>query len=78
MVGTTKQNCEGYTSSEIAAATEFWEGLTIKGNPPTGDYIKMVHSGLIRNFPIIPQEVTDGIWEEASNPQTRYRVPDRH
>ena len=58
MVRTTKVNFEGYTSREITKANKARAGLAMVVNASTGDYINMVHSGLIRNCPITPQEVT--------------------
>ena len=58
MVGTTKESCEVKTIQEIAAATKALEGISKVDNSSSGNYINMVRSGLIRNFPITPQSVT--------------------
>ena len=54
MGGTTTGNHKGYTDREFAAITESQEGLDMAGNPSPMDYINMVCSGMIRNFPVTP------------------------
>ena len=42
----------------MTADTKDQSGLAMVINPYAGDYINMVHSGLIRNCPITPESVT--------------------
>ena len=58
MVGITKKDYEGYNIQEVAADTKVQAGLDMVGNTSAEDYIKMVRSGQIHNFPITPQAVT--------------------
>ena len=55
MLDTTTGNCEGYTDHDFAEATKAREGLAMMGNPSPMDYINIVYSGMLRNFPVTPE-----------------------
>ena len=58
MVATTTGDLKGYTNREFVATTESWEGLAMVVNPLASDYMNMVRSGLIHNFPVAPEAAT--------------------
>ena len=57
MVATTTGNRKGYTDRDFAAATEAPEGMATMGKPLPVEYINMVHSGMLRNFPVTTEVV---------------------
>ena len=59
MVASTTGNCKGYTDRKFVVATESQEGLAMVGNPSSMDYINMVCSVMIQNFPVTPEAVSN-------------------
>ena len=59
MVATTTGKCKDYTYHKFVVATESQEGLAMVGDPSSMDYINMVCSVMIHNFPVTPEAVSN-------------------
>jgi hypothetical protein len=56
-VQTVRGNMEGYTQREVEEAHAAREAQATLGHPTNLDFLRMVHSGVITNFPVSPTAV---------------------
>mmetsp|Transcript_39478 Transcript_39478/g.118507 ORF Transcript_39478/g.118507 Transcript_39478/m.118507 type:complete len:140 (-) Transcript_39478:186-605(-) len=61
LVSTVAGNRKDYTNQDYAASKKTRGSLALVGNPRPADYMNMVCSGLVRNFPVTPDAVTAAI-----------------
>jgi hypothetical protein len=59
MVKTIKENHEGFTSREFEKAKEVRCALALVGYPSPKDFMNMVRSNMITNFPVSPIDITN-------------------